>query len=66
MLIINLLILIVNFNDLIINLNGVHHNVGKNVAPTSIFYLSDDELHEPHQLGPNLRDRRERDVTWHD
>ena len=46
-----------NFNYLVINLNVVRHNVGKNVAPTSIFYLSDDELQAPHQLGPNLRDR---------
>ena len=39
MLIINLLILIANFNYLIINLNVVRHNLGKNVTSTSKSFI---------------------------
>ena len=49
MLIINyFLILIANFNYLIINLNVVRHNFGgKCHSNLKVFYLSDDELYAP-------------------
>jgi hypothetical protein len=53
-----LLILIANFNYLIINLNVVRHNLGENVTPTSKYFIYRmmNSTH-PHQLRPDLHDR---------